>query len=62
MHKHGVSDSSSSFNYYPLLDSQVVVCVALFDLGEFTRFYPNGRVVVSRLGAKDKVRNRWCFF
>eukprot|EP01032_Pedospumella_encystans_P013842 gene13843-15918_t len=32
-----------------------VVCVALYDLGEFTRFYPNGRVVVSRLGAKDKV-------
>lgn len=29
--------------------------MALFDVGEFTRFYPNGRVVVSRLGAKDKV-------
>jgi V-type H+-transporting ATPase subunit H len=31
------------------------VCVALFDLGEFTRFYPNGRVVVSKLGGKDLV-------
>ncbi len=34
---------------------QTVVCIALFDLGEFTRFYPNGRVVVSRLGGKDVV-------
>lgn len=30
------------------------VCVALFDLGEFTRVYPNGRVITSRLGGKDK--------
>ncbi len=29
--------------------------MALFDLGEFTRFYPNGRVVVSRLGGKEEV-------
>lgn len=29
--------------------------VALYDIGEFTRFYPNGRVVVSRLGAKDQI-------
>lgn len=33
----------------------VSVCVALFDIGEFTRFYPNGRVVVSKLGGKDLV-------
>lgn len=33
----------------------VAVCVALFDIGEFTRFYPNGRVVVSKLGGKDLV-------
>lgn len=32
-----------------------IVCIALYDLGEFTRFYPNGRVVVSRLGGKDQV-------
>lgn len=31
----------------------IVACVALYDIGEFTRFYPNGRVVVSRLGGKD---------
>lgn len=29
--------------------------MALYDIGEFTRFYPNGRVVVSRLGAKDQI-------
>eukprot|EP01035_Chromulina_nebulosa_P020433 gene20433-26515_t len=31
----------------------VEVSIALYDLGEFARFYPNGRVVVSRLGGKD---------
>jgi len=30
-----------------------VLCIALYDLGEFTRFYPNGRLVVSALGGKD---------
>ena len=34
---------------------QAIVCIALYDIGEFTRFYPNGRVVVSRLGAKDTI-------
>jgi V-type H+-transporting ATPase subunit H len=29
------------------------VCIALYDLGEFSRFYPNGRIVVSTLGGKD---------
>ena len=27
--------------------------LALFDLGEFARFYPNGRSIVSTLGGKD---------
>ena len=27
--------------------------IALYDLGEFTRFYPNGRGIVRTLGAKD---------
>jgi V-type H+-transporting ATPase subunit H len=27
--------------------------IALYDLGEFTRFYPNGRVIASALGAKE---------
>lgn len=31
------------------------VCIALYDIGEFCRFYPNGRVVVSRLGGKDAI-------
>ena len=31
--------------------------MALYDIGEFTRFYPNGRVIVSRLGAKDLIMN-----
>ncbi len=33
----------------------MTVCIALYDLGEFTRFYPNGRVIVSRMGIKDKI-------
>ena len=32
---------------------QTVIAVALYDLGEFTRFYPNGRGVVKSLGGKD---------
>ena len=34
-----------------------IVCIALHDLGEFTRFYPNGRVVVSHLGGKEIALN-----
>lgn len=29
---------------------ETVVCIALYDLGEFTRFYPNGRGIVNTLG------------
>ena len=38
-----------------LLESNdaTIVAIALYDLGEFTRFYPNGRVVASRLKGKD---------
>jgi V-type H+-transporting ATPase subunit H len=32
---------------------QTIVCIALYDLGEFTRYYPNGRVIASRLKGKD---------
>lgn len=37
-----------------LLESNdpVTVAVALYDLGDFVRFYPNGRMIVKRLGAK----------
>lgn len=37
-----------------LLESDDIktVSVALFDLGEFVRFYPNGKHIVKRLGAK----------
>jgi V-type H+-transporting ATPase subunit H len=35
-----------------------IVCIALSDLGDFARFYPNGRVVVSRLGGKDIAMNK----
>ena len=31
----------------------VVVCIALYDLGEFARFYPNGRLVISAFNGKD---------
>lgn len=34
-------------------DSETVIAVALYDLGEFTRFYPNGHSVVKSLGGKD---------
>ena len=34
--------------------SAEVVCVALFDLGEFARFFPSGRLVVKSLGGKDQ--------
>ena len=34
-------------------DSETVIAVDLYDLGEFTRFYPNGRGVVKSLGGKD---------
>lgn len=30
------------------------MAVALYDLGEWTRFYPNGRGVVKSLGGKDQ--------
>jgi len=31
------------------------VAMALFDLGEFVRFYPNGKSIANRLGAKRVV-------
>ena len=39
----------NNFSYFFYL-SQTIVCIALYDLGEFTRFYPNGRGVVKTLG------------
>nr|CCA18464.1 Vtype proton ATPase subunit H putative [Albugo laibachii Nc14] len=40
-----------------LLESEdsTTVAVALFDLGEFVRFYPNGKHIAKRLGAKKVV-------
>merc|ERR1719486_442778 len=40
-----------------LLDSQdsMTVCVACFDIGEWARLYPEGRRIVSELGAKTKL-------
>ena len=32
----------------------VVTSIALYDIGEFTRFYPNGKAVVKALGAHEK--------
>jgi len=31
--------------------------IACYDIGEFVRFYPNGRAVVKALSGKDKVMN-----
>ncbi|GLE00746.1 hypothetical protein PINS_up009534 [Pythium insidiosum] len=36
-------------------DDPKTVSVALFDIGEFVRFYPNGRHIAKRLGAKKVV-------
>ena len=33
--------------------SQNTICIALYDLGEFTRNYPNGRGIANTLGGKD---------
>lgn len=38
---------------YILRGFQTIVCIALYDLGEFTRFYTNGRGIVNTLGGKD---------
>mmetsp|Transcript_15832 Transcript_15832/g.49589 ORF Transcript_15832/g.49589 Transcript_15832/m.49589 type:complete len:457 (+) Transcript_15832:45-1415(+) len=32
-----------------------VIAVACYDLGEFVRFYPNGKAVLKHIGAKDQV-------
>lgn len=36
-------------------DENEVVSVACYDLGEFVRFYPNGKSIVKHLGAKDLI-------
>ena len=38
-------------------EDEEVVCLACYDLGEFARFYPNGKNVVKLLGARDIVMN-----
>lgn len=37
-----------------VIDEEVAT-VALYDLGEFIRFYPNGKLVARRLGARELV-------
>ena len=36
-------------------DDDVTVAVALYDLGDFVRFYPNGKLIAKTLGAKKVV-------
>ena len=43
---HGDGDDDS------LMDTMAVAC---FDIGEFVRYYPNGKVIANRLGAKQLV-------
>ena len=38
-----------------LRDDDETVAVACYDLGEFVRYYPNGKAVAKRLGAKQVV-------
>lgn len=35
-----------------------VISLACYDLGEFVRFYPNGKSIVKSLNAKDKVMEK----
>jgi V-type H+-transporting ATPase subunit H len=32
-----------------------IAAIACYDIGEFVRYYPNGRAIAKRLGAKDLV-------
>ena len=36
-------------------DDEDIATVACYDIGEFVRFYPNGRASAKRLGAKDTI-------
>ena len=36
-------------------NNRETIAVALYDLGEFVRYYPNGKMIVKRLGAKSVV-------
>jgi V-type H+-transporting ATPase subunit H len=36
-------------------DDDEVASVACFDIGEFVRHYPNGRMIAKQLGAKDAI-------
>lgn len=36
-------------------EDPTVISIACYDLGEFVRFYPNGKTVIKHLGAKDAI-------
>eukprot|EP00586_Coscinodiscus_wailesii_P012502 CAMPEP_0172512202 /NCGR_PEP_ID=MMETSP1066-20121228/242419_1 /TAXON_ID=671091 /ORGANISM="Coscinodiscus wailesii, Strain CCMP2513" /LENGTH=505 /DNA_ID=CAMNT_0013291899 /DNA_START=158 /DNA_END=1672 /DNA_ORIENTATION=+ len=36
-------------------EDEEIASIACFDIGEFVRYYPNGRAIAKRLGAKDLV-------
>ena len=36
-------------------DDEEVASIACYDIGEFVRYYPNGRAIAKRLGAKELV-------
>lgn len=38
-------------------DDDDVAAIACYDIGEFVRCYPNGRLIAKQLGAKDAVMN-----
>jgi len=38
-------------------DDDDIASVACFDIGEFVRHYPNGRMIAKQLGAKDAIMN-----
>ena len=54
----GTKGDSNDYYYHedpnPQLndDNQEAMAIACFDLGEFVRYYPNGKAIAKRLGAK----------
>lgn len=38
-----------------LSDDETTVSVAAYDIGEWARFYPNGRSLAKKLGGKDRI-------
>jgi V-type H+-transporting ATPase subunit H len=38
-------------------EDEEIAAIACYDIGEFVQYYPNGRVIAKKLGARDIVMN-----